>query len=199
MLQSKVQKAQHKHGHAGGRVYNSFVNKNKAIFALVVLWGCGDASKAHETPWLQVQGCWQAVPSVQEKRERLILQVVLAEDEPDMTSFKYSILSDSERVLIAQWRLEYQQNPSHPRWSGMAERIQLLSESMICFKSDTVVFHKQGSEVILPIQILSQEQHHIQLSYEDEIWDLWVSNKDVLDFNRTGLAPIQLARVPSTP
>ena len=170
------------------------MKKNKAIFGLVGLLACAGDSKSPDRPWLQLQGCWQAVPSEQESRERLILQVVLAEEEPDMTAFKYSVLSSSERVLIAQWRLERQNNPDHPRWSGMAERIQLLSESMICLNSETVTFKKNGSEEVLSIQILSETEGHIQLGYQTEIWDLWWSEADVLDFNRTGLAPIRLAR-----
>ena len=103
---------------------------NKAIFALMGIIGCSNAPVAPEAPWSQLQGCWRAVPSEQEARERLILQVVLSAEEPDMTSFQYSVLSPSERVLVAQWRRAGAKS-THPRWSGMVERMALLSDSMI--------------------------------------------------------------------
>ena len=180
-------------------MYNSFMQINKAIFALMGVIGCSNAPVAPEAPWSQLQGCWRAVPSEQEARERLILQVVLSAEEPDMTSFQYSVLSPSERVLVAQWRLERAQNPTHPRWSGMVERMALLSDSMICLNPHSVAFKSQAGEEVLPVRVVSQEPGHIQLGHEGEIWDLWWSEAGSVDFNRTGLSPIRLARDISNP
>ena len=175
-------------------MYNSFMKKNKAIFGLAGILACSGPPEKAKSPWEQIQGCWRAVPSEQEARERLILQVVLAEEEPDMTSFKYSVLTSSERVLVAQWRLGRHQNPNHPRWKGMTERMALLSDSLICLNPNSVVFKKEEAETILPVRVVSQVAGHIQLGHKDEIWDLWSSELGYIDFNRTGLSPIRLEK-----
>ena len=169
--------------------------KNKASYLLSFLLGCGNNEINTLPPWEQVQGCWSVMPDSTQARELLVLQLVLAETEPDISALKYSKLSEEERVLVAKWRIERQQNPEHPRWSGIEQRISLLSESSLCFEPEAVVFKKLASEERLEIAVHEERDGHVQLSHGGDIWDLWWSEPMAIDFSRTGLAPIRLKRV----
>lgn len=169
--------------------------KNKASYLLSFFLGCEKTEINTLPPWEQVLGCWSVMLDSKQTRELLVLQLVLADIEPDITQLKYSKLSEEERVLVAKWRIERKQYPDHPRWSGIEQRISLLSESILCFEPEAVVFKKMASEERLEIAVHEQRDGHVQLSHDGDIWDLWWSEPKTIDFSRTGLAPIRLERV----
>ena len=162
-----------------------------------MLMGCFYSSNAQLKSWEGLEGCWIQRPNEAQEREQLLLQLVLSDEDPDISKLRYSILTESELLLVAKWRIERKDFPNHPRWAGIQYRMNELRGREICFEPGSVVFLENESEQRYTVTVLSERTGHVQLGMASEVWNVWWDENGAVEFNRTGLSPIHLRRAPT--